>query len=325
MKKISGFIVKHYKLMVVLFVIVTVASALCIPTVLKHVNSDLTSYLPVGMLTTDGQKFLKDNFGIQADAIVGVQGISSSELSACVRDIGRLTDVNGKIVVYEGEDALADDKKCVSQCIWKNSLYLAGLSIMNSAIGDYGEGSPYSKTYTDDILYSDNGTPDDYTDDVYVLMITLNYGPSTDGAFDTLDAIENILTESDATVNVGGSTQLAKSVFESTIDEVWKYSLVGCAIVLIILFLFTQSWVDPLILLLTLGVSIIINLGTNILFKSTSIIRFPRRLFCNLRLQWIMLSFSCTPTATKKNILKTQKKRSKTQFRARFPRYLPAH
>lgn len=284
MKKLSKFIVKYSKWFFIIFIVLTIASALCIPTVIKNVNSDLTAYLPEGVLTSDGQKFLTENFNIQADVMVGLQGATPRQISEYVGEIGRLTEKNGKIVVDDSEEPLPDDKKAVAQCLWKNSIYFSGLGLMNSAVGEYPEDSPYNKAYIDNILYSDNGTPDDDTDDVYVLMITLNYVPSSDGAFDTLDAIESIVTRDGATCNLSGSTQLAKSVFESTIDEVWKYSAVGIAIVLIILFLFTQSWVDPLILLLTLGVSIILNLGTNIILKSTSIITFSASAILQLAL-----------------------------------------
>jgi predicted RND superfamily exporter protein len=37
---------------------------------------------------------------------------------------------------------------------------------------------------------------------------------------------------------------------------------------------FTNSWAEPIVLLLTLGISIIINMGTNIILPATSIISF---------------------------------------------------
>ncbi|MEG1791562.1 MAG: MMPL family transporter [Clostridia bacterium] len=284
MKKLAKFIVKRYKILLVVFVVLTILSCVALPTVFKRVNSDLTSYLPKGTMTSDGQKFLKDNFGIEADVIVGVKGATSDEIYNICGKISNLTK-NGKNIVVS-DTALEPEDKAVATCLWKDSEFFLGLKLLLALGEKYPDGSPYNPSYIDNIMFSNNGTADIDTDDTYVLMITLNFGPSSSESFDTIDAIEDIIEQenSSAECYIGGSTQLAKTIFESTLDEVWKYSIAGVVIVLVILFMFTKSWIDPIILLATLGISIILNLGSNIILPSTSIITFSASAILQLAL-----------------------------------------
>lgn len=67
---------------------------------------------------------------------------------------------------------------------------------------------------------------------------------------------------------------MTKDIFDSTINEIWKYLLVAILVMFIILLLTTTSLVEPFIFMLTLGVSIVINMGTNIILPSVSVVTF---------------------------------------------------
>lgn len=59
---------------------------------------------------------------------------------------------------------------------------------------------------------------------------------------------------------------------ESTVDEISKIVLVTIPIVLVILLVTTNSWFEPVVLLLTIGVSILLNAGSNIIFGTVSFV-----------------------------------------------------
>ena len=52
--------------------------------------------------------------------------------------------------------------------------------------------------------------------------------------------------------------------------EMFKIILVIVPIILLILVFASKSWIEPLIILVNLGIAIILNMGTNIIFKDVS-------------------------------------------------------
>lgn len=59
---------------------------------------------------------------------------------------------------------------------------------------------------------------------------------------------------------------------ESTVDEIAKILLFTIPIVFLILQITTNSWFEPIVLLITIGVSIILNAGSNIIFGTISFV-----------------------------------------------------
>ncbi|MGF3226052.1 efflux RND transporter permease subunit [Facklamia sp. P12932] len=59
---------------------------------------------------------------------------------------------------------------------------------------------------------------------------------------------------------------------ESTVEEIGKIIKVTIPVVLVILLITTNYWFEPLILLLTIGVSILLNAGSNLLFGTISFV-----------------------------------------------------
>ncbi|MDE5655319.1 MAG: MMPL family transporter, partial [Clostridia bacterium] len=64
---------------------------------------------------------------------------------------------------------------------------------------------------------------------------------------------------------IGGNAQNARAILKSSLGDMPKFILVAVAVCLVILLLTTQSYLEPLIFLATLGISILLNMGTNII------------------------------------------------------------
>ncbi|NMB07441.1 MAG: MMPL family transporter [Tissierellia bacterium] len=82
-----------------------------------------------------------------------------------------------------------------------------------------------------------------------------------------VEEIQNILGEKGV---VGGPAAVSKDLQYITSKEVIYYSLVAFVIISIILFLSLESFIEPILFFIAIGVAIILNMGTNIVFDNIS-------------------------------------------------------
>lgn len=90
-----------------------------------------------------------------------------------------------------------------------------------------------------------------------------------DHILDAVNEIRNIIGDDNAMEGSAVSTAVAT---ESTVSEIQKIAVIAVAFVLLILILTTTSWAEPFIILLGLGVAILINMGSNIIFGEISFV-----------------------------------------------------
>lgn len=272
LNKIARGIVGQYKVILIVFAVLFVASCAAIPFVVKRLNSEVMTYLPDGTDTVKGINFLKENFSINGDAMVGVKGASEGDLNIIADKIDRLYydgAKKGRGFYYATDEEIkggAVGTKAVTQCIWRKSSFVTLYEIM------YGGTENCNKVIN--LLYGDNGTPEDARDDTYVFLLNINFGPSDNVTFKVLDVIKDDIVGGRGEYYAFGTSVMAKDIFENTIGEVWAYTGAGLAVILVVLFLFTKSWLDPVVMLITLGVSIVLNIGTNIIYPTNSVITF---------------------------------------------------
>jgi len=58
----------------------------------------------------------------------------------------------------------------------------------------------------------------------------------------------------------------------STVSEIQKIAVIAVLFLLVVLILTTTSWVEPFVVLIGLGVAVIINAGTNLIFGEISFV-----------------------------------------------------
>src|SRR5690625_249556 len=83
------------------------------------------------------------------------------------------------------------------------------------------------------------------------------------------DAVYEIIGKDNALSGGALNTAIAQ---KTTGEETFNAELILVPIIIIILLLSTRSWIEPVFLLIAIGVSILINLGTNIFIGETSFI-----------------------------------------------------
>ena len=86
---------------------------------------------------------------------------------------------------------------------------------------------------------------------------------------DAITALQDIVGPDNA---VGGEAASLAAIQDAAVKEVLNAFIILIPAIIIILALSTSSWLEPLLLLLSIGVAIILNMGTNIIFKDVSFI-----------------------------------------------------
>ena len=261
--ELGKFIVKYRYIFLAVFVGLLILCGAFIPTMINRVNYDLTSYLPSGYDTNDGYQFLSDTFSIHGDVEAGVYGTRAdiAEIAAGIEEVDGVTGVIWADMVemlleygvYEPDESgeFNDDFKLIYSVLTD-----ASAPTMKDGVLDYGDA--------------------DTTPHNWAVLVTLSYPPSTPEAIEAFGKIEEVLggVVGEGNFSMSGMTEQANALYETVFDEMWIYLLAAGIVVVVILLVTTNSLMEPLILILTLVVSIVINLGSNALFPSTSIITF---------------------------------------------------
>lgn len=84
-----------------------------------------------------------------------------------------------------------------------------------------------------------------------------------------VEEIRNIIGEDNAMTGSAVSTAVATT---NTVSEIRKITVIAVLFVLLVLVLTTTSWLAPLVILLGLGVAIVLNNGTNLIFGEISFV-----------------------------------------------------
>ena len=253
-------IVKYRYVILAVFIALIAVSAAFLPTMINKVNYDLTSYLPDDYETSKGYAFLSETFNIHGDVEIGV--------TATHEEIAQAAD---EILALEG----------VTNAVWAQ--YMEMLLDFGIYSANDGEFTEMYNIFTDALAKGAATVTEDgaieYVDGAecnWALLVTMKYPPSSQEAIKVFGEIETILKNvaGEGNYAMSGMTEQANALYETVFDELWIYMLAAGIVVLIILALTTNSLMEPLILILTLAVSIVINLGTNAIFPSTSMITF---------------------------------------------------
>lgn len=253
MKRFAGFLYAHRKIFAFLLAAIVALSAAAFACGLQNggYDSDIIKYLGEDSESITGLAFLNANFGVKGDIMLAVEGEDN--------DI-ELREAVGEIEQYSG----------VSELVWYGTLevtdkvfaeffdFFALFGIENTEIYDGNSLKEYLKRPTDTGEYG------------YVILILTEFSPSSDEAFSLLHDIEERLSDRDCAS--AGMTATARDIMQGTMDEVPLYLMLCLGSMLIILFLASDSYIEPLFLLATIVTAVIIGAGTNIIFGSVSIL-----------------------------------------------------
>ena len=106
-------------------------------------------------------------------------------------------------------------------------------------------------------------------DNTDIILVTFNDSTSS---LTTMNAISELRNISNGKTNVSGMSSMVLDTKELSDKEIAIYVVIAVFLCLLILELSLNSYVIPIILLANIGISIMINLGTNIIFGEISYI-----------------------------------------------------
>jgi predicted RND superfamily exporter protein len=106
---------------------------------------------------------------------------------------------------------------------------------------------------------SERYNKDDYT----LYIVNVGFAAETVEAMEVVNDVREAYGDYDITINgdAAGNTEL---------DILPKIISIALVILIIILLIMCQSWIEPLLFLLTIAVAVLINMGTNLVFNSVS-------------------------------------------------------
>jgi len=274
MKKFASFVVDKRYWIFSVFVILVILSVVAIFFV--NVNSDIMSYLPEKAEMTQGLHFMQGTFNMQGDAQVGVDNVDFVQMNEVMKKVEALVAEESSEGVAKGRAIWIGtilSMKDMDPSMKAMAKSLAGIDIDTMADDMKTNQSLLNIFYPNP---QEDGTIvfDENVQAKYLFMLQLNVPASSDEAMNLLGDLDKILKDSGYRYSIGGSTQMVKDIFDSTINEMYKYILVAVLVMFIVLFLTTTSFIEPVIFMLTIGISIIVNMGSNILFGEVSIVTF---------------------------------------------------
>lgn len=115
------------------------------------------------------------------------------------------------------------------------------------------------------VLY-DAGSADYRKDDYTRFTLTVGHNAYSEEAINVVNTIRDRYQSQGLTVYTVGMI-VENDISNSTL---FVAILVAFAILMVILFVASSSWLDPLIYLITIGAAVLINMGTNLFFSSVS-------------------------------------------------------
>lgn len=260
MEKFSKFVVKHKILITVLIAVLSIVALVCMFFV--NINSDIISYLPEDMQTSEGYAFLQKTFNMESDAIIAVK----------TKDYDTVKQIADKIQALDGVRANGVN--------WYGTL---------DQMKDMDLGAVGDKFDLDAMIEEIKNRPDILklfrpTEDIYTIMIQMTYSSSSNEAGKVLSNCKKIIKDYGIEYAVGGSSEIATSLLSTVVSEMPYYLVIAVIIVILILVCTTNSLFEPVILITTLAISILLNMGTNIIFPNISIITFATSAILQLAL-----------------------------------------
>lgn len=206
MRRIANFIVEHSKLLLVLFLVLTVICAVCSRMV--TINTDMTKYLPDDSSMKQGMDIMEEEF-------------QSGNTDTSIR------------IMFKG---LSENEK-----------------------SDMAEQLENVK-YVDSVSYdadSEDYNKNDYTK--YVVTTGYEYGSEEESHVEeTLNSEFN-------------HHEMVMAVDDTAAKQIPKAALaLAFGILVAILVAMSESWVEPLLFVITIAMAIVINLGTNLFLGTVS-------------------------------------------------------
>lgn len=254
MKKVFSYIISHSRAVLIITAILVCLGVYSITQ--TRINSDMSVYLSDDSTGKQTMQLLADDFGIHGDAAVCVQG----ELS----DYEKISELVAKLGAVSGVDEVA----------WLGS-YSQLFTISDGSLVSANPMIAQDKVQSITGNYFKTSEGKGY----YLMSVALSDSNASKEASVAMDEYKKILADysessGGADYYLGGTVMQGKNMLDSAITELPKFLIIAVVVISLILLITSKSIVSALIFLLTIGISIILNMGSNFFSESVSVVTF---------------------------------------------------
>ena len=276
----------------VICVLVLLMALSVVGTILTDKESDVLSYLDPESDTSIGKQMLNEQYGIVGDTTIGISYLSREDIQRIVTFVDG-TASDDAYVGWDPKDVpkqssafkrTIEDKPLLSRnVVWIGSfddlqetgalqLLLDRGGVLNVVQSDL---DAMRAKFQDKFVKETDG------ETTYILNIYFSQSGSHNAVINALDALEKeiqrILNEriEDGTITqiddasqgyyFSGMAQNARILVDSSLNDMPKFVIAAVLVVFVILLLSSHSYLEPFIFLATLGISILLNMGTNVI------------------------------------------------------------
>lgn len=251
MKKIFNFIVNKRIYFLIFWSLLLVGSIIMIPFV--NINYDTTFYLPEDSRTRESLRIMEEEFGLTGQASVMIENVSIAE---AVRHKENLLTINDEKEFANLENGI------IMEIMWLDS-FVDSKILIN--MGNFLDNQSYDLD-----LGQIPGINQFYAKESALFQIVFTESDYSLKVGRALEYIREYFESRDLSYALGGTAVSTYYTRELTQSEVLKITMYVLPIVFLILIIFTSSWAEPVVFLIVVGVSVIINMGTNLMFPSVS-------------------------------------------------------
>ena len=235
-------------------------------SILVQKESDVLSYLDKDSDTVKGKEILNQEFSIVGDCTIGLSFLTKDEVAEIVAKFEENESIGKKYIDENGKSV-----PLLSKMVWIGTfddLYELGAGGLNVL-----DVEPMMQLLRNKFQVTTDGI------DTFVVSLYFVRSGSDNAVITALDEAENIIRDTyekkinagelNTTVDncyyIGGMAQNARVLVDSSVNDMPKFVAAAVVCVFIILFISTNSYLEPVIFLATLGISILLNMGTNLI------------------------------------------------------------
>lgn len=276
----------------VICVLVLLMALSVVGTILTDKESDVLSYLDPESDTSIGKQMLNEQYGIVGDTTIGISYLSREDIQRIVTFV----DGTASDGAYNGmdENDIPTQSRAFSKTVEgkpllsRNVVWIGSFDDLQED-GDLqtllGIGGVLDVVQSDlDAMrakFQDKFVKETNGETTYILNIYFSQSGSNNAVIEALDALEKeiqrILNEriEDGTITqiddasqgyyFSGMAQNARILVDSSLNDMPKFVIAAVLVVFVILLLSSHSYLEPFIFLATLGISILLNMGTNVI------------------------------------------------------------
>lgn len=247
---------------IVLGVLIILLALSVVGSMLVNKESDVLSYLDKDSDTVKGKEILNQEFSIVGDCTIGLSYLNKEEVADIIDQFEKSDKIGQAKITDNGKEV-----NLLSKLVWMGTFDDLNL------LSDYIDIDPMMKQLQNKFQLSTDGI------ETFVVNLYFIRSGSDNAVIDALDEAEEIIQatyekkikagELNISVEdcyyIGGMAQNARVLVDSSVNDMPKFVAAAVVCVFIILLISTNSYLEPIIFLATLGISILLNMGTNLI------------------------------------------------------------